>query len=48
MSIDESLDVTRISSLADTLPPGTPLMNSSELHVPDKKRNLQKRLLSTP
>jgi predicted ATPase with chaperone activity len=34
MSIDESLDVTRISSVADALPPGTPLIRNRPFRAP--------------
>jgi len=34
MSIDESLDVTRIYSVADALPPGTPLIRNRPFRAP--------------
>jgi hypothetical protein len=34
MSIDESLDVTRIYSVADALPPGTPLIRHRPFRAP--------------
>ena len=34
MSIDEALDVTRIYSVADQLPPGTPLIRNRPFRAP--------------
>ena len=34
MSIDEALDVTRIYSVADQLPPGTPLIQHRPFRAP--------------
>jgi predicted ATPase with chaperone activity len=38
MSIEESLDVTRIYSVADQLPAGTPLIRHRPFHVPQKSK----------
>ena len=39
MSIDESLDVTRIYSVADQLPPGTPCVRTSAANIKPNKIN---------